>query len=691
MTAAISQGIWWNPGQPGCIVLGPPFIILGPSFPPDQSTNDGDYVSGNQGDDHLVGGAGNDRLDGYQGNDTLDGGDGDDHLDGYQDDNLLIGGNGNDTLTGGSGGHHTLQGGAGDDVYETTNGYFYDISDTSGTDTVEFVWGLNQLTGLYRVGSSTPGTPGNDLLLRFGGTDVLIRNYFVLGENGGHIENLKIRDFAVHAPDAFVTWQLQDVLSALNNPQPPLEDEYIYGTDGNDVIDGGSGDDYLNGHGGNDTLIGGDGNDTLNGHADHDTLMGGKGDDIYQSSFLTHPDPFGGTETEVIADTGGTDTVQLIGVNPTGCRFFRSEEDDLIISFGNGNSLTIQGYFTEGPDSGYIENLDFGGSIWHMADVLQVAVVRCGTPLPPQDPPIVDLPDLIVYNPVEGTEGADTLRGSELRDFINGFGGDDVLEGAYDDDILMGGTGNDTLAGGMGADTLLGGVGHDVYEMAGSADLVANGGDVIDDEGGNDTLHIGWGGPSEILGMAKIGDDLHLSFGNGMLCVVSNLKIKNYFTSSGHIEKIAFNDETVWSLADINARLSFEPSTPQDPGISDPLPPSQNLGGIISPVDIDSPEVFSFASARAAGLGKTRSMIDHFEHGIDTIDLSGIDANTKVGGNNAFKALLTGKKPFSKAGQLHYDKKTGILSGNTDKDAAAEFQIQLKNQPDLLKLSDFVL
>src|SRR3712207_1001655 len=104
MATVISQGIVWNPEQPGCIVLGPPPVILGPSFPPAQTENDGAHLSGNQGDDYIVGSAGNDWIAGYQGNDTLDGGDGDDYLDGYQDDNLLIGGNGNDTLTGGSGG-----------------------------------------------------------------------------------------------------------------------------------------------------------------------------------------------------------------------------------------------------------------------------------------------------------------------------------------------------------------------------------------------------------------------------------------------------------------------------------------------------------------------------------------------------------------------------------------------------------
>ncbi|MGO4388744.1 hypothetical protein AB4Y85_14525 [Microvirga sp. 2YAF29] len=91
------------------------------------------------------------------------------------------------------------------------------------------------------------------------------------------------------------------------------------------------------------------------------------------------------------------------------------------------------------------------------------------------------------------------------------------------------------------------------------------------------------------------------------------------------------------------------------------------------------------------GTGKNRDRINDFETGIDMIDLGKIDANTSTKKNDAFKTLLKGKEAFTKAGQLHYNAKTGILSGNTDKDAAAEFQILLKNKPKSLNLDDFVL
>jgi Ca2+-binding RTX toxin-like protein len=89
--------------------------------------------------------------------------------------------------------------------------------------------------------------------------------------------------------------------------------------------------------------------------------------------------------------------------------------------------------------------------------------------------------------------------------------------------------------------------------------------------------------------------------------------------------------------------------------------------------------------------GTTRDTIVDFRHGSDRIDLARIDADTSTRTDNRFTALLGADKAFTKAGQLRYDAKTGVLSGNTDGDAQAEFEIWLKNKPALLTLSDFAL
>ncbi len=53
----------------------------------------------------------------------------------------------------------------------------------------------------------------------------------------------------------------------------------LFGTPGNDTLEGGAQDDELYGDEGNDTLIGGDGNDKLFGEFGDDTLNGGSGND----------------------------------------------------------------------------------------------------------------------------------------------------------------------------------------------------------------------------------------------------------------------------------------------------------------------------------------------------------------------------------------------------------------------------
>jgi Ca2+-binding RTX toxin-like protein len=69
-------------------------------------------LEGGNGNDVLIGGAGNDTLDGGAGNELLIGGAGNDTLDGGAGNELLIGGAGNDVLLGGTGINIEIQGAA---------------------------------------------------------------------------------------------------------------------------------------------------------------------------------------------------------------------------------------------------------------------------------------------------------------------------------------------------------------------------------------------------------------------------------------------------------------------------------------------------------------------------------------------------------------------------------------------------
>ena len=88
-------------------------------------------------------------------------------------------------------------------------------------------------------------------------------------------------------------------------------------------------------------------------------------------------------------------------------------------------------------------------------------------------------------------------------------------------------------------------------------------------------------------------------------------------------------------------------------------------------------DLYDFNLTSTSPVGANRDVITDFDHLTDDIDLSGIDANTTVAGNQAFRwvgtAALTG------AGQLGYFTSGGntIIRMSTDADATSEGEIQL--------------
>ncbi|MEH2166112.1 MAG: hypothetical protein V7K41_05435 [Nostoc sp.] len=219
-----------------------------------------------------------------------------------------------------------------------------------------------------------------------------------------------------------------------------------------------------------------------------------------------------------------------------------------------------------------------------------------------------------------------TINGSPLifRPALNGGAGSDILNGDVGDDILNGDAGSDILNGNAGDDTLNGGAGSDIIN--GNA-----GSDILNGNAGSDILNGNAG--SDILN-GNAGDDT-LNGGAGSDILTGGAGTDSLTGGAGN-------------------------------------------------------DIFDFNSVSDSPTGLLRDVITDFVgNGIftgDQINLSTIDANSSVAGNQAFTFI--GVSAFSAARQVRYS--GGILQANIDGDLSAEFEIGVTGAPPLVA-SDIIL
>ena len=272
-----------------------------------------------------------------------------------------------DTLTGGNG-NDTLNGGDGNDLIDGKNG--------------------NDLLDGKKGNDAIAGGSGDDTLIGGSGDDSLygeLASYFNLNSN----LNFNIIDLRVSVS--------------------PVRE-------GQNYLDGGSGDDIIAGGRNHDTLIGGNGDDYLYGGR---TQLG-------SCSRLYDPyyDPYGQyhqscgfvSGNDVLNGGDGNDT--LDGLEGADTLIGESGHDLLTGGYGND---TLNG--GDGNDT------------------------------------------------LDGAKGADTLIGESGHDVLNGGGGNDTLTGGSGHDLLTGGSGRDTLTGSDGNDTLIGGSDSDTLTGGEGADI----------------------------------------------------------------------------------------------------------------------------------------------------------------------------------------------------------------------------
>ena len=241
----------------------------------------------------------------------------------------------------------------------------------------------------------------------------------------------------------------------------------------------------------------------------------------------------------------------------------------------------------------------------------------------------------------------ENLTGSNYNDRLTGDGNGNVLNGLLGNDTLIGGLGNDTYVINVATDivTELAGQGIDLIQSTVSYNLVdtdgagANGGNVE-----NLTLK----------GTASV---------NGTGNTLNNVLTGN--TGANILNGAAGNDSLIGGSGNDNL-----------------------TGGL-------GADKFKFNAVAETGItATTRDIITDFKHSqVDKIDLSAIDANTALIGNDAFSAPTVGgtfSGVFTAPGKLYFDQTAHVLYGNNDADSAADFSIQLTGVISLVS-GDFVL
>jgi uncharacterized repeat protein (TIGR01451 family)/fimbrial isopeptide formation D2 family protein len=262
--------------------------------------------------------------------------------------------------------------------------------------------------------------------------------------------------------------------------------DVIYGGEGNDTIEagedadwaeGGNGNDAMQGEGGADTLFGGRGNDTVEGNGGDDIVLGGAGSDRvagHDGNDLV----VGGADAGTARLTAGRVTGLVLGDTVSGDggadRFVWQKGDgvDLLLDFkpSEGDTLTVYGY----GGVMAVDRVD-GRTVLYF-DTDSAVVMNDAYPATSTSGPFPGItfvagsttaPGLPAERaPMVGSMGADSLSGTASADRLDGLDGNDSLAGQAGADTLEGGFGNDLLLGGDGADLIDGGPGIDTASYA---------------------------------------------------------------------------------------------------------------------------------------------------------------------------------------------------------------------------------
>ena len=607
------------------------------------------YTLGDNVDRLTFVGTGNFSGTGNALNNILTGGDGDDTLNGDDGNDIIDGGAGSDTMSGGLGSETYMVDDAGDVVIEAVN---------QGTDTVKttlaaYTLGDNveRLTFIGIDSFSGTGNALNNILTGGDGDDTLI------GDDGNDIIDGGAGSDSMSGGKGIDTYMVDNagdvVIEAANEGNDTVKTTLSAYTLGNhlemltfigagnfngvgtgfaNTLTGGDGDDSLTGLAGNDILDGGAGADVMDGGAGNDTFRADDAADLVIEAAAQGIDTVLATAaTYTLADNVekltyvGTGT--FAGTGNALANTLTGGDGNDTLNGGNGND-TLDG--AGGADT-LIGNL---GNDIYMVD---------------------DVGDLVVEAVGEGTDTVKTTLASYAltanvdrltyvgTGSFEGTGNDlaNILTGGAAADVLSGGDGNDTLDGSGGADAMNGGSGHDTY--------------VVDDVG--DVVNELAGEGSDLVRATLISYTLGANVERLMFIGTGN------FTGTGN----AFANTIVGGAGD------------------DLL---SGLTGKDTLTGGDGADRFVFGATADSVVGAADTVSDFSIADGDLIDVSGIDAQPLLPGDDAFAFI--GSAAFSgAAGELRAEVES---DGNTHvygtvTGAGASFEIVLTGSQTLMASS----
>ena len=458
------------------------------------------------------------------------------------------------------------------------------------------------------------------------------------------------------------------------------EGDTVSGGDGNDTLLGLDGADILRGDDGNDQLFGGAMGDTLVGGKNNDWLDGGTGDDVLWGDVQDSYQP-----NEVGNDTlvGGAGADTMRGGNGNDVYYVDNVGD--VVDEASGKHWVPHSY-------------DYGGTWIDGSN---------GTDTVIEGLPAYTLPALVEIGQVNTAwGGASNLTGNELNNTLMGAAGNDTLNGGAGNDVMKGGTGNDiymvTSLGDqviefsnegldmvqsyLSAYTLPANVENVQLKATANANATGNalgntmtgnlfanvmngldGNDTIDGFFGNDILS---GGNGDDVLLGSFGDDQLLGdAGNDSLDGGPGLDLIYGGTGNDTMFGDAGSDQL---FGDAGNEVLLGGAG------KDFL-----TGGAGS-------DIFKF-NATSESTTVAFDVIQDFVKGVDKIDLSSIDANSLLAGNQAF--TFNAAKPFfTSAGDLWVEQGRGFSSVYVDVngDGNADMRIDLMGTM-TLSAADFSL